>query len=396
MLNATFNDDYDGIHIRSRFYTESSQLLDVIKNKEAYPNVSGGLLPTVKKEYRKKLAESVLYDLNTVAGMRQIVREVVEEIVRHDEESERLQTVYWNIVGKHHPMRHISELSGLPSLGAEIPPEVVYLRNLYSALPVADVQWEKFRNLSNEGRGHLIVRELQHVLADGIAEYTNMQRVADNRRNSTVKREPLSGDKEERLWEIIERGIKSNSRWWRYSLPDDMTTYYVSKMSETENGLDQINIPKNQLYYDSELHVKEKFEYLIKPHEDIIEKMSEILEGPEEDIREKMEELKADYEDELPPQLFEHIKSIAEKHSHEKDLLILTETVIHKTLESLTRIYIASNDMRFFSPFRQRDLEGEIKINDNTLTQYIQNEFEITCDNPQQILEILGIPLNDS
>ncbi|MCY4491213.1 MAG: hypothetical protein OXC46_07090, partial [Thaumarchaeota archaeon] len=67
MIKSTFNDIYDGIHIHDQFYAESSQLLDKIKDKKT-SSVSGGLLPTVKKEYRYNLLESVSWDLDTVAG----------------------------------------------------------------------------------------------------------------------------------------------------------------------------------------------------------------------------------------------------------------------------------------------------------------------------------------
>ncbi|MCY4490699.1 MAG: hypothetical protein OXC46_04440 [Thaumarchaeota archaeon] len=412
MLKATFNDEYDGICIHDRFYTESSQLLDVIKNNNTHPNVSGGLLPTVKDEYRFKLVMSVLYDLNTVAGMQQIVRNVVKRQAilvagDDDEKASKLQKDYLEIVEyKDRPMRHKSDLRGLNPLGAEIPPEIVYLRNFYSVLPVADIKWKEIRDFQDKKEYKRIMWILMKKLSNGIAEYTNRHGKAANRKSRTINRAPLSGYKEEELWEMIETSIESTSDWWRYSLPDETAIDYASKMSETEEGLEPIEIRKDQLYYDSESRVKEMFENLIGPRKAIIKKMEKILKSKdEEEIRKKMNTLKNDNKDKLPPQLFEHIKSIAEKHSHENDILILTETVTHKTQvddsrqnipEMITKFYIASTDMRFFSPLVWMDWEGNIEVDDSTITQHIQKEFEITCDNPRQILEILYIPLNDS
>ena len=53
------------------------------------------------------------------------------------------------------------------------------------------------------------------------------------------------------------------------------------------------------------------------------------------------------------------------------------------------KTYIASNDKRFFSPFIKREGDSDKTKEDSTITQFIQKEFDITCNSPEKILDIV-------
>ena len=84
-------------------------------------------------------------------------------------------------------------------------------------------------------------------------------------------------------------------------------------------------------------------------------------------------------------QVVAHIESEKGGHSHYPDKLILAQVATCKKLvdnpESKDyipncKIYIASNDKKFFSPSKE----------DRTITDAIYDEFKIICDSPKKIV----------
>ena len=98
-------------------------------------------------------------------------------------------------------------------------------------------------------------------------------------------------------------------------------------------------------------------------------------------VKKMFEDLFAKYKNsELPPQLVAPKKSEEyDKHPHDNDKLILAQTTYITSVYSESKIYIASNDKKFFSPYN----------GDRTITDAICDEFEITCDSPEKILDIV-------
>ena len=96
-------------------------------------------------------------------------------------------------------------------------------------------------------------------------------------------------------------------------------------------------------------------------------------------------------------QVDEHIKSEKDdKNKHDKDKKILAQAFTYKKLvNSKYKIYIASYDMRFFSPLLKKNWEGKTEVEDDIITQRIQKKFKITCNSPEKILEILDSPLEN-
>lgn len=62
---------------------------------------------------------------------------------------------------------------------------------------------------------------------------------------------------------------------------------------------------------------------------------------------------------------------------HDADKLILAQTIYITSVCSESEIYIASNDRKFFSPYK----------GDSTITNAIRIKFEITCDSPEKIVD---------
>ena len=87
----------------------------------------------------------------------------------------------------------------------------------------------------------------------------------------------------------------------------------------------------------------------------------------------------------LPPQLAKHKKSEKGGHPHDNDKLILAQTIYITLVYSESKIYIASNDTGFFSPYK----------GDSTITNAIYIEFGIICANPKRIHSIVFTNSND-
>ena len=83
--------------------------------------------------------------------------------------------------------------------------------------------------------------------------------------------------------------------------------------------------------------------------------------------------------DENSEQVAEHKKSEEKNQKkHDPDKLILAQAATYKkSVNSKYKIYIASNDTRFFSPYK----------GDSTITDAIRDKFGIICGNPKEICD---------
>ena len=168
------------------------------------------------------------------------------------------------------------------------------------------------------------------------------------------------------LWHEIKSGIMHMRL--NYSSIKNARLYCLGQMSELigEYGcLEKAAIPKGELHWHvenetthappSQLRVKEMFDKLSDKYEDVDK-------------------------DEQPLQYAEHKKSEeCDEHPHDNDKLILAQADRHKINNPRSKIYIASNDKKFFSPHK----------GDSTITDAIYVEFKIRCDTPKNILIIV-------
>ena len=308
MLSATFNTVYEGIiPIRDRFYDESSRLLDVIKDEITYPNVGGILLPQVKGEYRIKKILSKYADLYTVAVAQKIVEDVMKKIekeVPEDAEAVRLQDDYFHRVKSDIPKvkypRDILKLPYIPESG-----DIAYLLNLYSVLPVVDIDWKKYENTGLRMRLKALLQDATYYAAD----YTNLKQ------NRT-----LSSYRLDTLWNIINCEIDNDKRLDDSSV-ENAVSYCFEQMKELKKGLEEINnMPKTQLSW----HAK-----------------NETTHAPDSQlaVKKMFDDLFAEYKNtKLPLQLAEHKKSEENGHSHDYDKLILAQIMYLFTIHYILRI----------------------------------------------------------
>ena len=349
ILVATLKFTYDGtIHTQHPFHVNSSKLLNVIKNKNEYPNVSGILLPKVNKECRDKF-RSVFRDLRTVAVARQIVKKVATVVVKklasertgNATEFRKLREKYFQIIVKDHHLSHPRDIKR-KDLGHEIPREIEYLRDLYFVLPVTYINWKEIKQKPLSYRIAFVLR--------------------------CALKEVLSGYRGD-LWPEIEYEIK-NLQLNDLSIKN-AGLYCFEQMKELigdDGCLEKAVMPDAELDWhannettdtpDSQLRVKRMFEDLFKKYKNT----------------------------KLPPQLAKHKESEKGGHPHDSDKLILSQAGrMSCVLPPKSKIYIASNDTGFFSPHK----------GDSTITNAIYIEFGITCANPKRIRSIVFPNSND-
>ena len=274
-------------------------------------------------------------------------------------------------------MKYLDELD-LPDLES-VPVEIVYLRNLYCVLPAVNIN-SKYIDSENENLKDLkdIIRPMLETAMGFVANYTNVKRG----KNNGVK---LSGTREEELLDVIKSEINNPDTMSNNpSIIAEAVFDLKVKLEELKKGLKEPkeieDMPKAQLRW----HAKNKTTHA--PDSQIC-------------VKEKFDKLFVKYKNKkLPLQLAEHKRSEEkDQNKHDGDKLILAQTIYKRSVDYPNcKIYIASNDMRFFSPFIKRDTIGKIKDKDRTLTQYILDEFKITCDIPEKILKDIEKNSNDN
>ena len=364
ILAATFNITYEEIiSLQHKFHEKSSELLDLIKDDS---NVNGIFLPKVEEESLEGVF-SVFNDLRTVTLARQIVRDVAREIARkvakrirkNYAEAKTLEYQYLEIIFKNHSIRDPSKISKF-LLGTETPREIVYLRNLYSVLPVIYVDWKKFKQKIKQENKQKSRRARIEFVLDCASECVPKDEACYDYNTSTEYRfDRLVEYSKEELWNVIKSEIRHVEL--DYSSTKTAKKYYSLQMGNLLDDLvraDSIHDAEKSWYANNEtahvsasqLVVKELFENLITKHKD-----------------------------KPSPQVAKHIESeVKDKHSHDLDKLILSQAVIYKkSVNSKYKIYIASNDTRFFSSYK----------GDSTITDAIRDKFGIICGNPKEICD---------
>ena len=232
---------------------------------------------------------------------------------------------------KDHHLSHPRDTKS-KDLSHETPREIEYLRNLYSVLSVTYINWKIFQREN--------LRDCIEFVLDGasdhVARYTGVR-----------------VDRWEVNWPQI---IKDKSKHMRlnYSSIEKTKTRCRVQMRKLKKDLkDDVVMPDAQL----EWHAKNEATHA---------SYSQLR------VKKMFEDLFAKYKNsELPPQLVAPKKSEEyDKHPHDNDKLILAQTTYITSVYSESKIYIASNDKKFFSPYN----------GDRTITDAICDEFEITCD----------------
>ena len=261
-----------------------------------------------------------------------------------------MQKKYFQIIVEDHHLSHPSDIKS-KDLSHETPIEIVYLRNLYSILPVTYI----VRKKNKRKKWRDLIKFVLDCASDDVAWHTGV-RVDYCKANLRKK---------------IKDGIKNVQ--WNWSSINNVETSCSDQMKELKEGLEKVDdMPDAQLVWlaeneptrapVSQLRVKKMFEELSDKYEDMDK-------------------------DEQPLQYAKHKESEGNNpRKHDSDKLILSQAGrMSCVLPLKSEIYITSNDTGFFSPHK----------GDSTITNAIYIEFGITCANPKRIRRIVFPNSND-
>ncbi|MCY4490904.1 MAG: hypothetical protein OXC46_05495 [Thaumarchaeota archaeon] len=309
---------YEGtykLNIPHKFHDESSQLFDIIKDKE-YPKVKGILLEKVKSECLGALT-------NAVRGSCEY--KVVEDVVM-----QAMKTIIEKL--EENKKKNEKEIKVLKAVCSEIPNTIKWLR----------------KELSDK-------------------KLMNLEKAVENTWKNAMRK--VMYDK----CTIVTNSSKLNNLWWK--IDEEATKWKNDKLNEL---------------------CDDRTEKIRTPCVKVMISLFKVLETPKLDYNKVCSSLELVNEcfDELitknknSKQVIAHIKSEKGGHSHKPDKRILAQASTYKGLvddpESKDyipncEIYIASNDRKFFSPYR----------GDSTITDAIRTKFKIICDSPKEIVGIV-------
>ena len=321
ILAASINDYYEEIEyklcMQHEFHNESSQLFHIIRDKEKYPNVKGVLLKKVEHECANTLY-GVLQDMCEKTTVEYATKKVVGEIIKRLEEDIETNKS-----------------------------EIKVLKKVYSKIANITKNMNTMKSNSNESMNfekaveHTWKKAMYNVVYDKLTIDPNLSKL-------------------DILWHEIDKEATKCKNWNLHKLCDINAGKTIIRCGDVMNQLLD-TLDKSRLICD------------------VVSVNLKVVNDWLEKIITKNKNSK---------QVIAHKKSKKRGHSHDHDILILTQAATHKTLVDdpkseiyilNCKIYIASYDKKFFSPYK----------GDSTITDAIWIKFKIICNTPEKILGIV-------